>query len=370
MTLRPRRERPWWRSRRLVALIVAVDLLGVAALAYALTRPTSPSRTPTVTQAEVTAETLAAMHRQQHAEQQALKRAEAKRRAGQRHKRQLPAASAGTPRSGNPTDASVSTSAARASFDRLAASQPGQVGVAVTPLGSLQVATFGPLQVGHGWSTMKVPVLTTLLRQLEHSGGSLDPAGRDDATRALHASDNAAAEALFSRLEASDGGLNGASTAVQDTLRAAGDSSTTVNTAPNSGGFTTWGQTEWPASAAVTFYRALAAGCLLSGPDTGYVLGLMQGVESDQRWGAGSAGYDPNAALGFKGGWGPEDGGGYLVRQSAIVTARNGTGWVLTYLAKPSDGSFGTGTQMLTALAAWAAKTYAPDAAPPSGGGC
>ena len=113
---------------------------------------------------------------------------------------------------------------------------------------------------------MKVPVLTTLLRQLEHSGGSLDPAGRDDATRALHASDNAAAEALFSRLEASDGGLDGASAAVQDTLRAAGDTATTVNTAPNAGGFTTWGQTEWSASAAVTFYRALAAGCLLSAP--------------------------------------------------------------------------------------------------------
>ena len=82
----------------------------------------------------------------------------------------------------------------------------------------------------------------------------------------------------------------------------------------------------------------------------------MQGVESDQRWGAGSAGYDTSVPVGFKGGWGPEDGGGYLVRQSAIVTARNGQGWVLTYLAKPSDGSFGTGTQMLTALAAWAAR--------------
>ena len=265
---------------------------------------------------------------------------------------------------------SVSTPAAPASFARVAASQPGQVGVAVSPLGSLQVATFGPLQVGHGWSTMKVPVLTTLLRQLEHAGGSLDPAGRDDATRALHASDNAAAEALFSRLEASDGGLDGASTAVQNTLRAAGDSSTTVNTAPNSGGFTTWGQTEWPASAAVTFYRALAAGCLLSTPDTRYVLGLMQGVESDQRWGAGSAGYGTSVPVAFKGGWGPEDGGGYLVRQSAIVAARGGQGWVLTYLAKPSDGSFGTGTQMLSSLAAWAARTFPPDAAPASSGGC
>ena len=171
-------------------------------------------------------------------------------------------------------------------------------------------------------------------------------------------------------MEASDGGLDGASAAVQDTLRAAGDSSTTVNTAPNSGGFTTWGQTEWSASGAVTFYRALAAGCLLSAPDTRYVLGLMQGVESDQRWGAGSAGYATSVPVAFKGGWGPEDGGGYLVRQSAIVATPSGRGWVLTYLAKPSDGSFGTGTQMLSSLAAWAARTFPPDAAHASSGGC
>ncbi len=88
----------------------------------------------------------------------------------------------------------------------------------MSPLGTADVVTFGSLQVGHGWSTMKVPVLVTLLGQLANGGQGLDPAARDDATRALHASDNSAAEALFSRLEQSDGGLGGASAAVQDTL--------------------------------------------------------------------------------------------------------------------------------------------------------
>ncbi len=366
MTEGPRRERPWWRSRRLVALIVAVDVLGVAALAYALTTHKT-NRPPTVTASEVTAESLTAIHQQQREHRQAAQRAAARRTAARRarRQRQQPQAS-GT---AAPT-ASISLPGAQASFARFAATQPGSIGVAVSPLGAPNVVTFGSLQVGHGWSTMKVPVLVTLLDQLAKGGQRLDAAGQDDATRALHASDNSAAEALFARLEQLDGGVDGASAAVQDTLRRAGDTATLVNTAPNASGFTTWGQTQWSATGEVTFYRALAAGCLLSPADTSYVLGLMQGVESDQRWGAGSAGYPPSVALGFKGGWGPEDGGGYLVRQSAIVGAGAGRGWVLSYLAKPSDGSFGTGTQMLTALATWAARTFAPQGAPAGGPGC
>ena len=50
--------------------------------------------------------------------------------------------------------------------------------------------------------------------------------------------------------------------------------------------------------------------------------------------------------MAFKGGWGPEDGGGYLVRQSAIVGSGNG-GYVFSMLALPRDGSFATGTRML-----------------------
>lgn len=362
MTSGPRRERPWWRSRRLVALIVAIDVLGVAALAYALTGHKATHPAPTVTASEVTAETLTAIHQQQREQRLAAKRAAARR--ARRHRAAGPATGAPAPVAG------FSTTGAQASFARFAASQPGTVGLAVSPLGANDVVTFGSLQGGHGWSTMKVPVLVTLLGELAKNGQKLDAAGQDDATRALHASDNSAAEALFTRLEQSNGGLDGASAAVQDTLRRAGDAATMVNTAPNASGFTTWGQTEWSATGEVTFYRALAAGCLLSQADTGYVLGLMQGVESDQRWGAGSAGYPATAALGFKGGWGPEDGAGYLVRQSAIVTVGHGRGWVLSYLAKPSDGSFGTGTQMLTALATWAGRAFPVDRAPSGGAGC
>ena len=241
------------------------------------------------------------------------------------------------------------------SFAQFSATQPGQVGVAIAPLGDGPVQTFGALQAGHAWSTMKVPVLTTLLSGLERSGGQLSSSEGQDATLALQQSDNEAAQALFNVLESTDGGLTGASVAVQDALRGAGDASTDINTQANAGGFTTWGQSLWSAAGEVAFYRALARGCLLSAPDTQYVLGLMSEVTPSQRWGAGSAGLP--APLMFKGGWGPENGGGYLVRQTAIVGSGD-RGWVFSMLALPSDGAFGTGTQMLSAAASWVARAF------------
>lgn len=215
----------------------------------------------------------------------------------------------------------------RASFKRFAGAQPGRVGLAIAPLSNGRILTFGDLQVGHAWSTMKVPVLVTVLAQLEQRGRTLDAHGRDYAARALERSDNTAAEALFSRLERMDGGLVGASVSVQDILRRAGDQSTVINTAPNRNGFTTWGQSEWSASGEVAFFRSLALGCLVSSSDTRYVLTLMRRVEPDQRWGAGSAGHPRGLPIEFKGGWGPEhETTGYLVRQSAIVgSAGRGT---------------------------------------------
>jgi hypothetical protein len=244
---------------------------------------------------------------------------------------------------------------AQPSFAALAAREPGQIGAAIAPLGRGPVDTFGSLQVGHAWSTMKVPVLTTLLADLESQGRVLDAPSRENATLALEQSDNAAAEALFSELEQSHGGLVGASLAVQQTLRRARDGSVQVNTAPNTGGFTTWGQSEWSAAGEVAFYRSLAHGCLLSGPDTSYVLSLMGNVTSDQRWGAGSV--DFGAPVAFKGGWGPESGGGYLVRQTAIVGSGD-HGYVFSMLALPQDGSFASGTAMLDQIAAWIARTF------------
>jgi hypothetical protein len=113
----------------------------------------------------------------------------------------------------------------------------------------------------------------------------------------------------------------------------------------------------------VAFYRSLARGCLLSRADSTYVLSLMSSVTSSQDWGAGSV--DFGAPVAFKGGWGPEDGGRYLVRQTAIIGSGS-RGYVFSMIALPRDGSFATGTIMLDRIAAWVAKTFDASAPTPA----
>jgi hypothetical protein len=222
---------------------------------------------------------------------------------------------------------------------------------------------MGSLITGHAWSAIKVPLLVTLLRD-RGSQGQLTSQERSWAQLALTQSDNQAAIGMFSSLERAHGGLVGASAAVQQTLRRAGDPITEVNTAPNSGGFTTFGQTVWSGRAATLFYRSLARGCLLAPTDTRYVLNLMSQVAGDQRWGMGQVNVR-GRPVAFKGGWGPETGGRYLVRQSAIVGA-GARGYVVTILAESGVGSFETGTQALTALARWVAGHIDPALSRPS----
>jgi len=242
---------------------------------------------------------------------------------------------------------------AGASFAALEAQLGGSVGLAVAPLGAGPIRTFGQVQIAHAWSTSKVPVIATLLSDYERRNEVLGPEGRTDATLAVEQSDNAAIDALFGQLEQIHGGLIPASEAMQQMLRQAGDETTIINTAPNNEGLTTEGQTEWSVSGEVTFYRALANGCLLDPQDTSYVVGLMRDVIPSQRWGAGSAGYPSPVPVAFKGGWGPDSSGAYQVRQTAIVGS-GGRGYVVSMLALPASGSFSDGTSMITALATWA----------------
>jgi Beta-lactamase enzyme family len=261
----------------------------------------------------------------------------------------------------SPISDSLVPAGAGESFNALAASLPGQVGLAVAPLGAGGIQSFGAAQIAHAWSTSKVPVLVTLLRDYESSNRVLGPEGNTDATLALEQSDNAAIEALFGQLEQIHGGLVPASDAVTQTLRTAGDQTTVINTAPNNEGFTTYGQTEWSLPGEITFYRALARGCLLDQADTSYVLGLMENVIPSQRWGAGSAGYPSAVPIAFKGGWGPDSSGNYQVRQTAIIGAGH-RGYVVSMLALPASGAFSDGTTMLTALANWARREFNLDA--------
>jgi hypothetical protein len=249
---------------------------------------------------------------------------------------------------------------AAASFAHLSRQLPGGLGLAIAPLGEGSVRTFGALQTGHAWSTMKVPVLVAYLRALEESEATLDSSARRDATLAIEQSDNAAINAIFVRLETLYGGLVPASRTIEGLLRLAGDRATHVNTVSNQQGFSTFGQTEWSAAGSARFYRALTNGCLIQPEDTEYVLHLMGAVIPSERWGAGEAGYASGFPLAFKGGWGPEASGSYLVRQDAIVGSGD-RGYVLSMVSAPTGSgyeSFTTGQRILTAAATWARRTF------------
>lgn len=238
--------------------------------------------------------------------------------------------------------------AARQSFAALEGSIGGAIGLAVVPLGSEGAAptTFGELQVGHGWSTMKVPILVTLMRE-----GPLSPEEEAWARSAITASDNEAAAALFQQIENTHGGLSGASLAVQETLAIGGDPITVVATAPPPpGAVSTWGQTEWSLGGAATFYGSVACGRVLEGTATEYVLGLMEEVIPEQQWGLGQASFPEGAAVAFKAGWGPEASGGYLVRQTGVIRSTNG-GTAVAMMVEAS--SFEAGIQEIDQIADW-----------------
>ena len=222
------------------------------------------------------------------------------------------------------------------------------ISLAIEPLGRGGLMVLGPNPPMQGMSTTKVLILAALLR--DRGGISrLTPQERALAQTAITESDNQAILDLFSSLERDRGGLVGASAYATGLLREAGDTTTTVTTgAPPPGYATTFGQTAWTPSAEVRFFRYLALGCLFPPPDAAYVLGLMRSIEPSESWGLGSAGFQEVA---FKGGWGPEPGGQYGVRQTGII----GSGHSATVVAMTVDPtpSFDSGTTVITQMARW-----------------
>lgn len=223
-----------------------------------------------------------------------------------------------------------------AQFDAFASALPGQVGVAVSGVGSGQpVEQLGSLQSAVAWSTSKVPVAMAALE-----AGVAD---QQDVRAAITASDNAAATRLWDAL----GGGSAAASAATAQLRAAGDATTTIESRTLRSGFTPFGQTLWALGDQVRFTAGMA--CL---PLGGELLGLMHETVSAQRWGLGAAGVPAE----LKGGWGPGSepgvGGGYLDRQMGVMTI-GGTPLAVAIAVLPSDGSHETGTAMLSDVAQW-----------------
>jgi hypothetical protein len=265
----------------------------------------------------------------------------------------------------SPAEAWIDAAALRRRVADTASRDRSAVGVAVRPLGGGPLVLAGDVTTGAAWSTIKVPIVLARYRLAEarhESQALIAPL----AARALTESDNAAAAELFGEIETAQGGLAAASTYVGEELRDAGDNATSINTLqPDFGPFSTYGQTEWSLGAGTLFYRQLARGCVPPGGAVAQVLSLMAQVVPSQRWGIGAGTWPGSGRLRFKGGWGPDRSGRYLVRQFGIVESADGRrGFVVGLIAAPADGTFETGVKVIDDLAAAVAASTETTSAP------
>lgn len=245
----------------------------------------------------------------------------------------------------SPSTVSVSSSSAPSSvpagnyrtlstgFARVAQQTGAIVGIAIAPIGGAAVPalTLGDRQPRVAWSTIKVPLAVAAERANGQSSAE---------TAAIVNSDNASAESLWASL----GSSSQAAAAVTAVLREGGDATTVVPAQQLRAGFTIFGQTQWALPDAATFTAHLP--CM---PGTEHVLSLMGQVAGNQQWGVEIMRAPRSTAV--KGGWGPGDASGYLVRQIGIITHRNGKQTAIAMSAV--GGSMSGGIAALNTVANW-----------------
>lgn len=192
------------------------------------------------------------------------------------------------------------------------------------------IVQAGGLANHAAWSTSKVPLSVAVVQS-----------GQGDAyassiSAALRVSDNGAAAALWQALGPDDVTRSQAVTGV---LSQAGDP-TQVPSTQLYPPYSIFGQTQWTTSAQVGFMQQLP--CLAgSGP----VISELGQISPGHSWGLGRL---PGAT--FKGGWGPEPTGGYLVRQLGWYSTADGSRVVIALAVQA--GSFEAGVAALDAMAA------------------
>jgi hypothetical protein len=201
-------------------------------------------------------------------------------------------------------------------------------------VGRTDPLALGTWRSGPAWSTSKVPLALAALHRHD------DTVTRERARRAITASDNDAAQALWASL----GAAPEAAKAVDDELAAEGDRRTHIQWRQVRPPFSPFGQTEWSLDDQLTFTSGLA--CDRSRPSA-LVTSDMGSVTASQRWGLGRITHTR-----FKSGWGPNPSGRYLVRQIGLVP--RGSQIVAVAIAVvPESGSFAQGTAALDQIASW-----------------
>jgi hypothetical protein len=220
--------------------------------------------------------------------------------------------------------------------------------VAVTDLGGAPIVRAGDARPPYAWSTSKVLIVAQTLLDVGGPAG-LSGTQRAKVTAALSASDNDAAKFLYDQLVARHGGVAATAAVLTALVRRAGDPRTSVSTVGRST-FTTHGQTLWPVEQQAQFMSSLGRNCLLDANSTDYLIRELSAPVAWQRFGLGSI-----DSVGYKGGWGPDPDGAYLVRQMGLVRTSSGHFAAVAITARPADGSFASGQALLTEVAAWIA---------------
>ncbi|MFT4201385.1 hypothetical protein [Gordonia sp. (in: high G+C Gram-positive bacteria)] len=208
-----------------------------------------------------------------------------------------------------------------------------KVAVAITPVG----VPAAPIVIGDAapqvaWSTIKVPLAIAA----ERKKGAMMP----QTVAAISASDNDAAQALWNSL----GTNEEAAAAVTRVLREAGDTKSVVPSTQKRPPYTIFGQTSWSAASAARFTAGMA--CL---PDSARVRQLMGRVDANQQWGATTM----KTPVEVKGGWGPGVSGGYVVRQNALITHRDGSQTAVAMVTFGPGTTMESGTAALNHVGAW-----------------
>ncbi|MBF5001419.1 hypothetical protein IRT45_30250 [Nocardia sp. BSTN01] len=216
-----------------------------------------------------------------------------------------------------------------ADFTALRPSLDGRAGMAIMAVGGQRTAQMGDWTTGPSWSTMKVPLTLAVLR----TNGNTSTY---QMSAAITESDNSAADGLWQALGAPDA----AAKAVQSVLREGGDTTTTVPATRSRAEYSAFGQADWSLADQVRWASRLP--CL---PDADTVTTLMGKVVWGQQWGLGHL---DNTR--FKGGWGPDPSGNYLVRQFGLLTTPNGD-VAISLAAQATSGTFDDGTQILNKMA-------------------
>lgn len=230
------------------------------------------------------------------------------------------------------------------------------VSVAVAPLTSHSVVGVSGRGRQHAWSTIKPLFVSQILVDV---GGPdrLSGTMRRWIRSALSTSSNEAAYKIYERLGRRHGGSWGASAALTGLLRQSGDQTTVV--APGRTREKFPGLTIWTPKRQALYLREVVRRCVLNPAGTRFLLREMSHVVPEQSWGLGSVG-----STAFKGGWGPDRKGRYLVRQFGVLEATDGSRYVAAISVRPKSGTFNQGTRLITKVAKWLKSSVASAPAP------